>query len=58
MLRCVVVSVSREVRWVIDGIDMITKVRAGHIHRAVLPKFILNPHRYKNQRGINAAAAD
>jgi hypothetical protein len=57
MLRCVVVSVSREVPWMVDEIGMITKIGARHIHRAILPEIIPYAHRDGNEGGFNPAAA-
>jgi hypothetical protein len=42
----------------INVIGVETKVRARHIHCAILPEIIPNTHRDGNERGFNAAAAD
>ena len=58
MLWCTALSVLREVPWMINVIGVETKVRARHIHCAILPEIIPNTHRDGNERGFNAAAAD
>ena len=57
MLRRIVVSVSREVPWMIDEIGMETKIRARHIHGAILPEIVSNTDCDGNERGFNPAAA-
>jgi hypothetical protein len=41
----------------IDEIGMVTKIRARHIHCAILSEIIANTHRHGNERGFNPAAA-
>jgi hypothetical protein len=57
MLRCVTVSASREVAWMIDEIGVVTKIGARHIHDAILPEIVPNTHRDENEGGFNPAAA-
>ena len=56
MLRCGVVSVSREVPRMIDEIGMITKIGARHIHCAILSEIVPNAHRDGNESGFNSTA--
>jgi hypothetical protein len=36
---------------------MVTKIRARHIHCAILPEIIPDTHRHRNEGGFNPAAA-
>jgi hypothetical protein len=57
MLRCIAVSVSREVPGIIDNIRMITKIGARHIHYAILLEIITDTHRHGNESGFSTTPA-